>query len=95
MRVMEGVSEGEADLEPFDVREVSRDATEERRGDAHAGEIEGAHGGAPARDGREDLLGRGAASDEAEGLHRSAGEDGRGRGRVAAEGAQERHVRWR
>ena len=86
------MTEGEADFEPFDVRQVSRDATEERRRDAHAREIEGADGGAPARDGREDLLGRGAASDEAEGLHRSAGEDGRGRGRVPAEGAQVGHV---
>ena len=92
---MQGVTEGEADFEPFDVREVSRDATEERRRDAHAREIEGAHGGASARDGREVFLGRGAASDEAEGLHRSAGEDGRGGGRVAAEGAQVRHVCWR
>ena len=89
---MQGVTEGEADFEPFDVREVPRDAAEERGRDAHAGEIEGAHGGAPARDGREVLLGRGAASDEAEGLHWPAGEDGRGRGRVAAEGAQVGHV---
>ena len=60
--------------------------------DAHAREIEGVHEGAPTCNGHEVLLGCGATSDEAEGLHRSAREDGRGCGWVVVEGVQVRHI---
>ena len=120
---MQRVSKGEAHFEPFDVIQVSRDATEERGCDAHGGEIELANGDAALCYAREDLLGR-ATTDhqlaspptavaaaatatapaitttaviamafyEAERLHGSSREDGRGRGGVPAEGAQLRHV---
>lgn len=96
--VVERVPEREADLEPFDVREVARHAAQERGRHAHAGEVERAHGDAPDGDAREVLLRRELApadAHEAERLHGPSREDGRGGGGAPAEGAQVRHVRWR
>ena len=84
---MERVPQREADLEPFHVGQVPRDGPEERRRDAHARKIERAQRDAPRRDAGEHVLGRGlAAAHEAERLHGTPREDGRGGGWVAAEG---------
>lgn len=93
--VVERVSEREADLEPLEVRQVTRHAPEERGRRAQPGEIERAHGQAPLRHPRELRLRRQLAPHEAEHLHGPPGEEGRGGGGVSAEGAQTGHVRGR
>ncbi len=89
---MEGVAEGETDLEPLDVGEVAGDVAEHGRGDAGAGEVEGADGAAAGCDAGKVGLGGGVEADEAEGLDGATGEDGCGGGGVAAEGAEAGHV---
>ena len=89
------VAEREANLEPFDLRQVARHAAQQRGRHAHAGEIKRAHGDAPARDAHEILLRRKlAAADEAERLHWAPGEERCGGGRVPAEGAEVGQVCW-
>ena len=101
-RVVERVPEREADLEPLDVREVARHTAQKRRRHAQAREVEHAHGDAPSRDARENLLRcrrelapAPAPAHEAERLHGPPREDGRGGGGAPSEGAQVRHVRGR
>ena len=91
---MEGVAEGEADLEPLDAGEVAGDAAEQGRGDAGAGEVERADGAAASCDAGEVRLCSGVEADESEHLDGAAGEDGGSGGGVTAERAETGHVGW-
>ena len=92
-RVVEGMAEGKADLEPLDVGEVAGDTAEHCRGHARAGEVEGADPAAGCNAGKIGL-GRRVETDEAECLDGATWEDRGCGGRVAAKGAEAGHVRW-